>query len=229
MQENLCVIVPSRGRPANIGRLIDSWAATAANAHLLVVLDDDDPSFPDYVDVIDAADGDPALLDVIVGERIRLGPTLNREAAQIARDWSYLGFMGDDHNPETNCWDERVTDHLADMGTGFVYCNDLFQKSNLPTAVFMTSDIVQKLGYMCPPELVHMYLDNAWLDWGNGIDRLRYLPDVIIEHLHPEAGKAEDDERYAEVRPAMGPDSIAYAQYKLDQFPRDIDKLKGLL
>jgi hypothetical protein len=39
--------------------------------------------------------------------------------------------------------------------------------------------------------------DDFWMDLGRRAGGLTYLPDVIIEHMHPHAGKAEHDDGYA--------------------------------
>ncbi len=95
----------------------------------------------------------------------------------------------------------------------------------------MSSNIVRTLGYMAPPCLEHLYVDNSWLAWGKGIDRLRYLPDVVIEHLHPEAGKAERDASYdaTNSNEQYQRDFAAWATYATGGLQEDIEKLKGLL
>ena len=47
------VICPSRARPANIAALLDAWDQTDATATLAVCLDEDDPSKPEYVELLD--------------------------------------------------------------------------------------------------------------------------------------------------------------------------------
>jgi hypothetical protein len=49
------------------------------------------------------------------------------------------------------------------------------------------------------PGCIHLYFDNFVKQLGIDLSALIYLPDVIIEHLHPVAGKAEMDEGYARV------------------------------
>lgn len=211
---DLTVIVPSRGRPANAHRLIQAWKDTGAQATLVFGVDDDDPTINQYPD--------GAHIDV---RRGMIG-TLNSLAMIWSERDNIIGFMGDDHQPRTDRWDEKIYEELADLGTGIVYCNDLFQGPNLPTAVFMTSDIIRALGHMAPPCLRHMYADNYWLDLGRAIDSISYLPNVIIEHIHPHAGKGEVDAGYDAVWPLMEPDRIAYEQYKASgQFAVDVEKV----
>ena len=74
-----------------------------------------------------------------------------------------------------------------------------------------------------------MYLDNSWLEWGHGMGRIHYLPNVVIEHLHWSTGKAKHDASYAETSPLMGPDQVAFDRYMKERFPADLAKLKELL
>jgi hypothetical protein len=49
------------------------------------------------------------------------------------------------------------------------------------------------------PGCFHLFFDNFVKQLGLDLECLRYLPDVIIEHLHPVAGKAEMDAGYERV------------------------------
>jgi hypothetical protein len=63
----------------------------------------------------------------------------------------------------------------------------------------MSRDLVVELQGMTFPGCVHLFFDNFVKQLGLDLNYLKYLPDVIIEHLHPVAGKAEMDEGYARV------------------------------
>ena len=229
MTNRTCVVVPTRGRPQNITRLLATWHETGATAQLVVALDDDDPQLDAY---LEALDDDIRLREVhvVTGTRLRMNGTLNAVAVQLldrvleppvgtpARLPDVIGFMGDDHLPRTHGWDQLVEDALDDLGVGLVYGDDLIQRQNLPTAVFMSAPIVRALGYMAPPVLKHLFLDNYWRDLGLASGRLRYLPSVVIEHLHPIAGKAEHDETYAQANASetWTHDEAAYAAFVAD-------------
>jgi hypothetical protein len=66
-------------------------------------------------------------------------------------------------------------------------------------AVFMGSGLIRELGYFNPPGLEHLYLDDSWKWVGLQLGTLRYIPEVVIEHLHYLNGKAPQDALYAEV------------------------------
>jgi hypothetical protein len=103
--------------------------------------------------------------------------------------------------------------------------------AKMPTAVCMTSDIPATLGYFCPPGMTHLCLDLVWKDWGEGMGRITYLDDVIIEHMHPANGKSEMDDRYAEVNSfdMVAADTKAYIEYRDGgQLAEDIERLRQL-
>jgi hypothetical protein len=227
---DLVVIVPTRGRPAAAREFITAFAETRTIAHLRLAVDFDDPAKPEY----EAVTGQPFLENrVLEGQPSSMVKALNAVAIGLANQEDppfAIGFMGDDHRPRTKGWDQAYIDALRELGTGIVYGNDLLQGENLPTQVAMTSDIVRALGYMVPPTLTHLFVDNFWRDLGLGADCLRYLPDVVVEHLHPVAGKAEWDEGHRRVNaPAMySADRAAYMRYTVEQFHADVAKVEAL-
>lgn len=224
---DLLVIVPSRGRPHNIAALHDAWAATTTGVSgLLVAVDDDDPALTGYEQVC----GERGI-ELTVRPRLRMVPTLNKVAVERAPHHFAVGFLGDDHRPRSLGFDAHYLAALRTLGTGFVYGNDLLAGERLPTQVAMTSDIVQTLGYMAPPTLIHTWADNAWHDLGHAIDRIRYLPDVVVEHMHPLAGKASQDDGYVEVNApdAFERDRQAFAHWYEHDMPADVAKLRALL
>jgi hypothetical protein len=51
---------------------------------------------------------------------------------------------------------------------------------------------------MIPEGFAHLYVDNFWLRLGQDLNAIRYLPETVIEHLHPIAGKGDWDDSYLE-------------------------------
>ncbi|WP_354643846.1 hypothetical protein [Kitasatospora camelliae] len=195
---DLIMLVPTRGRPENLWQLWLAFRETCtADTLLVAITDDDDPHLPGYEQRYDWAAGDPRLRH-ITGPRLRLGGTLNAAAPVYAHQCPRIGFLGDDHRPRTVGWDSRYIEALDALGTGLVYGDDLIQHQALPTQVAMTSDIVLATDHMVPPGIVHLYADNAWLTLGQALGSITYLPDVVVEHCHPIAGRAAWDEGYAE-------------------------------
>lgn len=226
----LTMLVPTRGRPDNASRLLAACEATRVMPYTKIVLgvDEDDEEFPAY----DRACSPPwsAIMVLPKHERPGMVAGLNAMAGIYSRQTSVVGFMGDDHVPVTSGWDKALCDALAGKPAALAYGNDLLQGANIPTAVAMTASIPLTLGYMAPPELAHLYVDNTWLAWGRGLGAITYLPDVVIEHLHPVAGKADWDEGYRNVNAetSYDADRAAYENYRTERLPADLEKLKAL-
>lgn len=223
---SILYVVPTRGRPDNAVRLRRAFFATATlnDTELMFAVDEDDPRWHDYKRELPRVAVGPALSG--------MNAVLNRHAVAMARHYDAIGFMGDDHVPQTHGWDAMLAARLTALGTGIVYGDDLVQRANLPTAVCMTSDIIQELGYMAPPELVHMYLDNFWRDLGRAVGMIEYVPEVIIEHLHPvhpdAAKKSTWDDTYERANANFTTDELRYRSYVETRFADDVKKIRDL-
>jgi len=223
---DLMVIVPTRGRPESAVRLSRAFEETTASGALPVfVVDHDDPSLPGYKEALDQG----LVPRLLVWDGAQGGAglcfPLNFAARRYAEAVDYVGFMGDDHLPRTLGWDTEMIRELDSLEPRIAYGNDLLQGANLPTAVFMQSRMIQATGVMAPQVMRHLYLDNYWKELGERTGGLRYRDDVVIEHLHPVAGKADWDEGYRRVNASAVDthDREAWERYRDgEQFARDL-------
>lgn len=215
--KDLLLIVPSRSRQARIAVFKEHFDKNSTISDLCIGIDNDqDSQYPSL---------DGFLYDV--NENMQLGPKLNMLASKYCNDYKYIAFMGDDHLIQTYGWDQKLIQCIDDFKYGMSYGNDLVRGEELPTAILMNSRIIQKLGYICPPTLVHLYIDNFWLLLGQKLGTIRYCPDVIIEHMHFTTGKSEIDQTYIESNtPELYRfDEAAYNKYLQTTFDSDIKKL----
>ena len=186
----ITVLMPSRGREAQAAEARAAFDATKVipTTKMLTVVDMEEPGYAGYDILRVAHEGGMANALNAAAQGLLL-----TEEAEI------IGFVGDDHRFRTPGWDLRIAAANQSIGGGIVYGNDLIRGEELPSAVFMDARIVQALGWMALPGCRHLYLDDTWRELGKTLGRLRYLPDVVIEHLHPIAGKANWDDNYARV------------------------------
>jgi hypothetical protein len=217
---DLAIITPSRGRPDRFAELVASVAATAAgDVQVWVGLDDDDPA-----DYHDACNDPPGNVQVVafLGERRSLSGWTNHLAGEALASIDpprYLASLGDDHRPRTPGWDRTLIAAIEGLdGPGFAYGNDLFQGAAVPTAWVASAVAVRAVGWMMPPTCAHMFVDNAVLELGRAAGRIVYRPDVVIEHLHPVAGKAHWDDSY---RASNHPDRYAADKAAFEVWLRD--------
>jgi hypothetical protein len=222
---SIVVICPTRGRPEKARDAYDAFLNTRVlpDTKMEFVVDADDPSFGAYV---------KQQIPIVTYEHEGggMGPPLNVAVKDLSPHYDITGFVGDDHRFRTPGWDEMFTECLTEHA-GFVFGNDLV-RDDIPTQVFVNSKIVLALGWMALPGAKHLYLDNTWLYLGSGIGRMFYMPAVIIEHMHPIAGKSAMDEGYARVNhPSMYEhDSIAFSTWvDSGQAAKDIEVIKAVL
>jgi len=193
----MCVVVPSRGRPENAERLAQAFKDTGAEADLYIVIDNDDPKWNEYAK---SENYKKLPADNKTGgcaKSLNTGAVLLLDITKYPL-YDYFVFMGDDHLPRTPGWDKAFIQALG-HNTGIVYGDDLLQGANLPTAYGMSRDLVNELRGMTFPGCIHLFFDNFVKQLGLDLEYLKYLPDVIIEHIHPVAGKVAMDEGYERV------------------------------
>jgi hypothetical protein len=159
---------------------------------VVVIVDDDDPKAEEYLRLL------PGRVRLLT-ERIGYSASLNLVARELLGDPRNLvfGAFGDDVLFRTEGWDRLVARALA--RPGIAYGNDLVHAAGHPTAVWMSREIVEALGWLALPTSWHLWVDDAWKRLGQETGTLRYLPNVVVEHMHPAVGKADMDETYREV------------------------------
>lgn len=217
----LGLLVPSRSRPGNAGRLWESMRRTCtASTTLLIGLDADDPRRDDY----------PAGPGYVIQDGLRyVTAWVNHLALMTYGDFDAVGHVGDDNTCSTDGWDTAILKALERQP--FAFANDLYPREpgSLSCHIFMRSGVVRTLGYMGPPEISHMYVDVAWMAWCIACGH-EFLSDVLLPHHHYTLG-APSDETYARSNARTRSDLAAWHAYSRRQGPGglndDIAKLGG--
>ena len=224
---DLLVIVPSRGRPGSIARLLDAVHATSRiETHVHVAVDDDDETLPQYQAVMDKAGAEGDVLET--GPRKGLCAWTNEVAVRRAGEYPYLASFGDDMVPRTHGWDRALTRGIERMGgTGLVYPWDGVRE-DIPEAVVMSSDIVAALGWMCMPDLQHWYPDNVWADLGRGAGCFRHLRAIAVDHLNVAAGQGKPDATAVGNGRSLDADRDAYYAWRRERMAADIETIVKL-
>lgn len=184
---SLLALCPSRGRPGAAHATLASFLETSQDddSRLLFIVDRDDPTRDEY----------PADHVLLVPPGGCMGAALASALKPgILRDATGVGMIGDDNRFRTPGWDLTFR-RLLEESPGIVYGDDGFQHDRLPTSWWLSRPLVDEFG-MTDRNLKHFYMDNYWLELGIATGTLRYVPEVVIEHLHPLAGKADDDAIY---------------------------------
>lgn len=228
---DLLVIVPTRGRPASVARIARAWADTGAPAHadLLLAVDDDDPHLPEYLTAVDEV-GVSWLRAQQCGKWRPMVPKLNAAAVSNAPRYAAVGFAGDDHIPRTPGWAGMYLQELRRLRVGIVYGDDGRWGGALCTEWAMSSAIITRLQRMVPAGVEHLYSDNSVMELGRDASCLSYLPYVVIEHMHPAAGKGQWDNGYRSVNSTeqYAHDQVAFMRWRRHVRPRQVAAVRVL-
>ena len=223
----ITVLVPTRERPKQALETLKSFDDTAQIPETRIVLgiDYDEPYAKSYLKM--AEDMICTVYQMGKEDSGSFQKVLNGLVREFDAD--IYGSIGDDHRFRTAGWDAAIREKLRTPG--IAYANDLYMRDWLPTAAFISREIVVGLGWLALPYCDHLYIDNAWKDIGKGIGNLRYLPDVIIEHMHYTNNKSRIDHRYMKTNAPdqFAKDQAAYERWLADEYPADIERLGDYL
>lgn len=211
------VILPTRSRPDKTEEAVALLKENSVISDICVAIDDDQSDLYPRIDGVIYE----------VNERLRMNGTLNLVANKYADKYETIYFLGDDHHAKTKGWDELLYEPIKARGYGLAYGDDKFQRHNLATAVMMSTNIIKILGFMAPPKLIHLYMDNFWMNLGQALQCINYVPGAVIEHMHFAAGKSPKDEQYAEVNSdeMYKKDKATYVDYVQTDLKHDLEKL----
>lgn len=219
------VVMPTRGRPKQAFAAWESFERTKANYGTSVhwVLDTMDDSLPVYMALAKEHSIPYVLTEGNMVERTNF--------AALALPGDIIGWAADDQRARTQGWDDAVLDAVVADGHGFVQTNDLHYGKDKAANIFIRSDIVRALGYLAPPTLSHLYVDDAWKTLGELSGALVYLEDVQIEHMHPAYNKGTWDANYEKVNDPQQyvKDYDAYTEWLGDPIRQDVEKVRACL
>ncbi len=220
------LVVPSRGRPQNLSRLLDAWEDTNATVPVFLRLDACDPQLPVYEDLFDCCPGN---WTIVVGPRTKFVGAC-KELFERWPDAEWYGFLGDDCVPRTPGWDQMLV--KAAGSRNVAWPNDITQAPKC-THPFIGGDLVRSVGWFCAPGFLHWYIDTTWEWIANHTGRAVYCADIVVEHVHYDVDKKLFDETYQErwldpqtgKNKGHGVDDARYREWKKHEAPAIIERL----
>lgn len=222
----ISLLLPSRGRPQNLERLVASVFATANqpdDVELVVYIDDDDTSY----EAVQKYEN----LRIFKTPRTTLSVYWNLAHAK-ARGPIYMQ-CADDIVFHTDGWDTKVKSAFEQYPDKIVLVygddGDPNKEKQHGTHSFLHQNWVEVVGYFMPPYFSSDFSDTWINELADGINR-KIKIDILTEHMHPAFRKGELDLTHAERlvrhwKDKMPEVYIAKAAERL----RDIEKLKKAL
>lgn len=223
---DLAVLVPSRGRPEMLARLIANVHDTAAGTvHVLAGVDEDDPRLKDYL-ALDVPGDDKIFYSQT---RMNLTEWTNKLAIGHLGLYRYYAVLGDDQIAGTKGWDDKLMNAVDEdfNGTGISYGWDGL-RDDVPQEYIVSSDIVEALGWLMMPELKHWYTDDVLADLGFATGCIRQLRGVVFHHLHVGMNGLPGDQTAVDAGHDLEPDRLIYEEWRKDQMFKDIETVRAL-
>lgn len=193
----ISILLPSRRRPRNIARFIDSLYQNARSGDLLGSIE-----FLFYIDFCDELSvpeleyqkeeyKDLVNIRWIVGERKPISNTYNDLLAIIDKP-DILMITGDDIICRSEGWDLAIYEAFAKYKDRLILVggSDLFN-DNLFTTFCLSKEFVDVTGFLMPDGMWD-YADTTIWDIFSRINRIEKI-NVIFEHMHVSAGKGPLD------------------------------------
>ena len=209
--------LPTFGRPERCQATLDSIAAAGSSDGIVIV--DGDPSYG-YLKL------PPGWYQVFLDRNLGLCGVLNYALENWpGLDW--YGFLTDDCLVRTGDFTEPLV--AAAGRNGFANSADGWQAHRRAHgALVFGGDMLRALGFWVPPGLRHCFCDDFWEAIGHACQNWRYVPEVMVEHVHVGNGKAAIDATYRKNYASMDADASAWAAIKRGTLPAAIDRVKAL-
>jgi len=221
-KSGLSILCPTRERPDQVLRLIDSVFLTAASPdkiEILFYIDSDDESFP-------ALDHFSSQVKVFKGPRTWISNAHNYLYTHCEGEIVMTG--ADDMVFRTQGWDSAIYaafDSIPDK-IALVYGNDLgTHAGKIATHGFFHRNWIETLGTWVQPGRGSLW--DLWsTENARKLGRLVFLENVVIEHVHYRQSKTEVtfDKTYSYVR-SMNSSFRPEATYKKLDRERRIDRI----
>lgn len=198
----ISILCPTRGRPANMRRLVESAIHTnwGPPPQFVFYLDDDDEPSWEMAEELDAS--------WVSGPRIVLSEMWNT-CWKLARH-DIAMHCGDDIIFRSDGWDAEVVRSFEEWPDriGLVYGRDGVHDERLSTHGFLHRNWMEAVGYFVPPYFSSDYNDLWNFEVAREVGRLKFLPGVYTEHMHPAVGKGEWDLTHRERLERHGRDGV---------------------
>jgi hypothetical protein len=182
-------LISTRHRPHAIAALIEACRAAGELPEAAVMIDGDCHEY-DGVDW-------PAHWTVHRSEEHRELSASQNALWALHRGRSAYCVSPDHARPRSAGWFSRLCAAAGDWGIAYsednwmhgLWPEDLHphkaDRRHLTGGIVLGGRLVETLGWIMPPGLVHLYTDNVLEELASALDLWRWCPDVLVENDHP--------------------------------------------
>lgn len=191
------IIIPTKNRAIAVNELLESIYSTSDNfekVEICFYIDNDDN------------ESKTCILQLMEKYGKNIKYTSSEKKLNLSQMWNFtyenistgeiIMLCADDIRFRTKSWDTIIKNEFLKVNDKIllVFGDDLIQNEKLATHSFIHRKWVDISGFWLPPYFCADYVD-TWLDdVARKINRIKYLPNVITEHMHFSVNKSKYDE-----------------------------------
>ena len=195
----ISLLIPTRGRPKILNRLLESIVQNTnnlADIEIILYIDEDDKSYEEI-----RSPNDKLTIKKLIASQATMGACNTACFKESTGDIIIL--LNDDVVMRTAGWDKILINEISkfDDQIYLIYPNDLFKKKKLPTFPILSRRTCELLQDPFPAVYKGSFIETQLFDIfirlkHQGFDRIKYLDNVIFEHMHHRLDKAALDQTY---------------------------------
>jgi len=220
----ILAICPTRQRVEKCKRMMDSFTETQdGNIDLVFVVDNNDPDLDEYIKLFGQQ------YPYYILDQMTITEIFNKVALELEPNYNIYHTANDDFSYQTKGFDRLIINSYVTHGEGVYYGDDGHWHEGLAVGPFITSGLVHALGYLQMPKLIHLCNDTVWTLLGNKGNFLHYIPEILIEHIHPETRNIPRDitSRRVNSRHTYNWDYYQFFLWKRDKMEGELVKCLG--
>lgn len=179
----IAILVPTRERPEQCKRMVESVKSTSEKAHIYTALSPEERPYPI-----------PATM--ILPDNLPTAHKWNLLAERALQDRENKLFMlgADDMVFETSGWDRRLIEHYEAIDNKIhVYAlQDSRDAEGVPHPI-MTREYIEAMNYFVPPWFLHWRIDTWTVEIAKSNGVFTHFKDLRLRHDKPsDVGKPDD-------------------------------------
>jgi len=228
MIPKIAILVPTRYRPKELKRFLDSYKEmNAGYSELFFCFQENDPMIEELKEITKD-------YEHIITGNIGCVAKVNALADKFKGYRAYL-FGADDIVYKTKGFDKLFLEILDQFKQkkgheiAILYGDDTIHGEKLATHPLLSAELIEAQGSFYPKDRMrHLFSDNWCMYLGLSCDILVYVPAIVMDHLHFIKTKAQKDKSYLESNaPAMYErDGEKYREYLKEDGEKMVENIK---
>jgi hypothetical protein len=212
MEKKISIICPTRGRPDKLLNMMNSVLNNASSPELV--------EFILYVDSDDKSDYEMIRKKAVIIRSDRTDMSMMVSSCISKASGNIICSSNDDVLFRTKKWDDIIYENLKLYPDNIflLHPNDLNKGQKLCTFPIFSKELFLKFPGLLPGNLTNIdfHIHDIFLQLkGLGFNRIKFLDNLILEHLHYTLGKSNMDDTYSDRHRFAGDDIfISYADLR---------------